>query len=394
MRIGIITEYNPFHLGHAAQLAAVRQRIPDAVIIVAMSGSFVQRGLPAVIDKWTRAAEAVHAGADLVVELPVLSVLRSAESFAAGGIHLLVALGIDALAFGMEQPDALNRLRHIPTSSALRPYLETGCSYGEARTRALAAIDPVAAELTRRPNNLLAGYYLRALHDLAPTAAPMALPRYTAKSAATVLGLPLPAEDRPVSASMIRTHLTDTLPDGLLAADTAAALRTSPARTVPARYEDLALADLRRFTPLLAATYGSFSEGLEHRWYARRHAATLDEFWGAVRTKRIPLARLRRLTAQLLLRITGADLARHDTTPAAWVRPLAMNARGAAVLKHSALPVISKTADAPARLEPSVYRRFAYDLLATDIAALTADAPAARAGGQDYLRHPITVPYA
>ena len=86
MTVGIICEYNPLHLGHKKQIDRIRQHFgPETVIICAMSGNFVQRGMPAIIDKTHRAQAAVLSGADLVLELPVTTALSSAEGFAAGG---------------------------------------------------------------------------------------------------------------------------------------------------------------------------------------------------------------------------------------------------------------------------------------------------------------------
>ena len=82
--VGIVAEYNPLHQGHVAQIKAVRKAFGDAPIVIALTGAFVQRGEPAVADPWTRARWALHAGADLVVELPAIFALRSAEHFAAG----------------------------------------------------------------------------------------------------------------------------------------------------------------------------------------------------------------------------------------------------------------------------------------------------------------------
>ena len=90
--VGVICEYNPFHLGHARQLAMIRQQLGgDAAVVCLMSGNYVQRGEPAVFDKRVRARAAVDAGADLVLELPVTAALQSAEGFAAGGVRSLSA---------------------------------------------------------------------------------------------------------------------------------------------------------------------------------------------------------------------------------------------------------------------------------------------------------------
>ena len=101
--VGVIAEYNPFHNGHLLQLREIRRRFPDAGIIVAMSGSFTQRGTVAILDKWSRAEAAVRHGASLVLELPVVFATRSAQYFASGGVRLFDRLGVvDLLAFGSE----------------------------------------------------------------------------------------------------------------------------------------------------------------------------------------------------------------------------------------------------------------------------------------------------
>ena len=100
--VGIICEYNPLHLGHQKQIRRIREEFGDETCIVcAMSGNFVQRGSPAIMDKSIRAQAAVQCGADLVLELPVTTALSSAEGFAAGGVRLLSPL-CDVLCFGAE----------------------------------------------------------------------------------------------------------------------------------------------------------------------------------------------------------------------------------------------------------------------------------------------------
>lgn len=101
-KIGIIAEYNPFHYGHQFQINQVRQKYPDALIVIAMSGNVVQRGEFAIIDKWTRSQLAVQAGADLVLELPLLASMQSADYFARWSVDLLGKLAIDELVFGTE----------------------------------------------------------------------------------------------------------------------------------------------------------------------------------------------------------------------------------------------------------------------------------------------------
>ena len=100
---GIIAEYNPFHLGHARQIAETRRALGDCAVVCAMSGHWVQRGECALTDKWSRAALALSGGADLVLELPTPWAMASAEAFARGAVGLLAATGVvDVLSFGSE----------------------------------------------------------------------------------------------------------------------------------------------------------------------------------------------------------------------------------------------------------------------------------------------------
>ena len=104
--MAVICEYNPFHNGHRYQLNTHKEELSADSVICLMSGSFVQRGYPALFDKWTRATDAVRNGADLVLELPVVYSSQSAQRFATGAIKLLDKLGVvDYLSFGSECGD-------------------------------------------------------------------------------------------------------------------------------------------------------------------------------------------------------------------------------------------------------------------------------------------------
>lgn len=145
--VGIICEYNPFHNGHAAQLRRIREAFgEDCAVVCLMSGSYVQRGEPAIFPKSLRAEAAVRCGADLVLELPLTASLSSAEGFAAGGVRILTVLGCEALSFGSESGDrnllmSIARANLDPRFDALlRQHLASGCSYPTARQRALALL--------------------------------------------------------------------------------------------------------------------------------------------------------------------------------------------------------------------------------------------------------------
>ena len=166
--VGIVCEYNPFHLGHARQLEAVRRMAPEAAVVCLMSGFYVQQGQPAVFDRTVRTKAAPLAGADLVLELPVTVSLRSAEGFAAGAVELLSRLGVEGLCFrgGNRRPGAASG--HGPGSAgqqAVRGFAAVsgpGLSFPAARSRAAADLGADATVL-ERPNDILAVEYCKAI---------------------------------------------------------------------------------------------------------------------------------------------------------------------------------------------------------------------------------------
>ncbi|MDU2095466.1 MAG: nucleotidyltransferase family protein [Negativicoccus succinicivorans] len=385
--VGIVAEYNPLHQGHVAQIKAVRKAFGDAPIVIALTGAFVQRGEPAVADPWTRARWALHAGADLVVELPAIFALRSAEHFAAGGVRLLHAVGVATLVCGAENPDlaALKKLADGPNPTALQTALAQGLSYPAAMEAAFAATDPDIAPLLRTPNNILAAGYLRAIERYAPSLCLAPLLRERSDSAEGIAG---------ISGSAVRARLQEGLvPRDMLPAytydDLSEALRAG-VFPQPERYELLALQALRLLTPATLAQLGEFSEGLEDRWYAARNAATLAEFWNDVKTKRYPQTRLSRLLVQVLLGMRRQDLNDAAKTGPAWLYPLAFTPRGAALLRNVTLPILDRYGKMRKTLPPQVVNRLVYDERATDLAALCRANPEYRAGGARFYRRPVT----
>lgn len=174
--VGIIAEYNPFHNGHQYQIKEAKKQSGADFAVIAMSGDFVQRGTPAILDKYTRTKMALLGGADLVLELPSLWSCASAEYFAAAGIALLEQTGIvDTVSFGCESVS----LEHFFALSdflcrepeayrnALNKALKDGNSFPKARVMALAETMPDITDdvlsLLLTPNNILALEYCKAL---------------------------------------------------------------------------------------------------------------------------------------------------------------------------------------------------------------------------------------
>lgn len=174
--VGIIAEYNPFHRGHTFHLAQARRMKDASHVIVVMSGNYVQRGVPAMFDKYTRAQAALQNGADLILELPPCAATGSAEYFAAGAVGLLAGTGIVTdLCFGsecgdiaeLERPAGILAEEPDEYRKLLKEFLSTGRSMPEARMLALHQYDPsVSTDLLSSPNNLLGIEYLKALHRL------------------------------------------------------------------------------------------------------------------------------------------------------------------------------------------------------------------------------------
>lgn len=181
--VGIIAEYNPFHKGHAYQIEQIRKETNADYVIVAMSGNFLQRGVPALCDKFTRAKMALSCGADIVFELPTLWATASAEYFAQGGVSLLSKTGVVThLGFGAETND-LSSLLEVSSilkeepdvyRAVLGNALRSGNPFPVARKNALLTALPhfpkeQLQEILDNPNNILAIEYLKALpEDITP----------------------------------------------------------------------------------------------------------------------------------------------------------------------------------------------------------------------------------
>ena len=186
---GIIAEYNPFHNGHAYHISKSKDLTGADFTIIVMSGDFVQRGAPAILDKHLRTHMALEGGADLVIELPTVYALSCAEQFAFGGVSILNSLGVtDYLCFGSETDDLVqlqtlsNALSEESdeTCDAIKSSLQNGHSYPKARINALFKSHPEYKEFTEilsSPNNILALEYLQALKKLKSTIQPFPISR-------------------------------------------------------------------------------------------------------------------------------------------------------------------------------------------------------------------------
>lgn len=302
----VVAEYNPLHLGHVYHLDASR-KAGDATLVV-MGGDFCQRGFSMMLDKYTRAAEAVKAGADIVVELPTLHAVHCAEQFARGAMRLVDLLPDSVVSFGTESGDieALRRTASLldePSLSAhIRTLVSAGVAYPKARAEALstyAAQHNISVVNLTLPNNILALEYIRA--------AKAAQDFFTVKRTTDYY-----ASAPCASSSYIRRAIAEgTAVDGLVPPYVAEDIKRA---TPPA--DVLYLAALRAHDKSYFEGLTDNTEGLSNRvWQCAQDANTLLEALEAAQTKRYTRARIARLFTSALLNLRQADfdMAKHES---------------------------------------------------------------------------------
>lgn len=389
---GVIAEYNPFHRGHAWLLAEARRRLgEDTAVIACMSGNFVQRGDFALLSKHARAEMALRGGADLVLELPTPWSAAGAERFAQGGVAVLAATGVVThLVFGCECGEA-EPLRAIADCldgeayrAGVRRFLDGGMTFAAARQRAVGELtDQKTSDCLSRPNNALAVEYLRALKGSGIV--PLALPRV---GAAHDSG----EESEYPSASAIR-ELVLTGGDWRRALPEASVLsREMEAGRAPVDWRNCQRAILARLRTMGEEDFRPYdggNEGLYHRFYAAVHTkTTAGGILDAVKTKRYPMARLRRMLLQAYL---GTPQAEQGETPP-YLRVLGASGRGRALLgemrRAASLPVVTKPGHIR-RLGAEAQRVFDREARCTDLYVLAFPELAQAVPESEYAAAPV-----
>ncbi len=399
--IGIIAEYNPFHLGHAHQLSYLADRWPQALRIVVMSGSFVQRGEPAFFSKFDRAYWALLGGADLVFELPALFALRSAEIFAAGAIRLLSQLHVDAFSFGSEVTnlDTLLEVAHSIDSDEVqartKELIQTGLSYGAALRLALSESSPLTATALNQPNSLLGIEYLRALETYNLQLTPLLVPRQGSHYHDTSLANTYP------SATALRTAFQNKEKNLPLA-------NFFPEEVVPLINERLSSGhylDIKRYYDLIhyqsrlqsasqLANYGEFTEGIENRWKKASQFSSWQQSRASIKTKRYTYARLDRMGAYTVLQWPKELLIKSHEQGPQYARLLGFTSAGRNWLRGHAsnIPIIQKWGPFQRQATGFVSDMAQADTLATNIQSLCFSSPQSRVSDQDFHFTPHYLP--
>lgn len=326
---GIICEYNPLHLGHARQLTLAKSLLgQDSAVVCLMSGNFVQRGYPAIVDKALRAKAAIACGADLVLELPITACLSSAEGFAAQGVEILSRL-CTHLCFGAEteqQEEIMETARVLNSpafSPALREHLQKGLSFPAARQGAMESLG-ASAHLLTKPNNILGVEYCKAILSQNSTLTPLPIHRPGDYHAAD------PHPENP-SATALRLKMESGGDWQSFVPEKAREILAQGQLHTRAPGEKAMLYRLRTMTDAEFAALPYGSEGLWRKlMHAARQENTLEEILTAVKSKRYTRSRLDRMVMCAFLGLTEEALSQ----PVPYVRVLAFNETGRQILRQ------------------------------------------------------------
>ena len=324
--VGIICEYNPLHLGHKKQLDRIRSQYPDGAIVCLMSGNFVQRGKPAIVDKSVRAKAAVLCGADLVLELPVTASLSSAEGFASEGVRILSTM-CSSLCFGAETPDAdalmdtAKALLSPAFSLSLRENLDKGLSFPAARQAALEQMG--VASTVSSPNDILATEYCKAIVQQESPMEPFVFHREGSYHDDH------PHSENPSATAVRRLMLESGMWLDYVPQDARECFRDAALHTMEAG-ERAVLMKLRTMQDEEFEGLPFGSEGLWRKFmHNARRFASLEDILTATKSKRYTRSRLDRMAMCAFLGITEDLL----SSPAPYVRVLAFNDKGRSLLR-------------------------------------------------------------
>ena len=346
--VGIVAEYNPFHLGHKYQIDKIREMFgKDTAVVAVMSGNYTQRGELAIFDKYTRAEAAVLAGVDLVLELPFPYSMSGAEFFARAGVSILDSLGVvDYLCFGSECADieALKKAADALCDEIL-PKEESHDARGYAdKCEDICKMSGISAEIFS-PNNILGIEYIKAIKSLESNIVPITIKRIgagyneektTSKAFQSAMSIRSLLRDRDDSAlDYIPNETKNTI---------IRALQNGEAPTDQSRLDTAVIASLRLNSPKaseheLHDLGGGLYNRIRNASFFTDNILSLTEL---VKTKKYTTARLRRAIWYSYLGVTSSDVRALPT----YTRVLGMNASGCALLKRikkaSAFTVITK----------------------------------------------------
>ncbi len=386
--LGIIAEYTPFHNGHALHIAKSKEETGAEYTICIMSGNFVQRGNTSIVNKWIKTEMALKNGIDLVIELPTIYAISSAENFAEGAIKILNSLKIvDTVSFGSEEADIdiLNRLATIlyneprKYTELLNAELKKGLSFPKARENAVLLYlnDSKYFNILNQPNNNLAIEYLKALKKYKSHIRPITIKREKAfynsncivdeyASATAIRNMVINGQFDDIRKVMPRNSydlLLDEIQNKRFVSDIT-------------KFEKEILYTLRRLSTFDLKKFPEINEGLEN---AIKNAAnscnTLSKLINMIKSKRYTQTRIQRILLYILLNITKKDMiVSRKTVP--YARILGYTSKGKELISkiYQANPKVTLITSVKKFIDSSNNKTYKYmlnkDILATNIYTL------------------------
>lgn len=380
---GIIAEYNPFHNGHKYHFEQAKKITSANYLVVVMSGNYVQRGEPAILDKWTRTKMALENGADIVIELPSIYSSSSAEFFAKSAVALLNSTNIvSSLCFGAETDNIetmklfANILCNEPSEykAILKQELAKGLVFPAARANALRIFTNNDSTFLDSPNNILAVEYLKSIIKLKSNIVPYIVKRYIADYHSTDITTNI------VSATAIRKALknnslefiNNVIPKNSI--DTF--FEAISKGTAPIFFDELSNLlnyKLRTSSPQQLAEILDITEGLENRIInIAKNKFTISDIVSNVKTKRYTYTKIQRALLHIILDFKKSDLYCYDNYGSAiYIRILGFRKTSEKLLSkicsNASIPVITNIKKAQETLSPIGVKMLKQELSSTDI---------------------------
>lgn len=393
--VGLVTEYNPFHNGHLYHLNKAIELTGADISVAVMSGDFVQRGEPAVLDKYTRASMALNSGVNLVIELPVNYAVSSAESFAAGALKVLDYIKADSIAFGSESGDieGLSELAHILCDNEdmlykeISKYTANGISYAAARQKTVEKLtDKDTAEMLTSSNNILAVEYLKAIIKNNYAIKPYTVQRQgdsyndtdirSEYASATALRENLKADNIseyiPVKAGLILSSNTNyiypdditevlftRLLDILFASNYDKNVFIENVMQYPDVSKEIAGRLYKSAMDMITRTVPQRSESKDN-W-----AFSFGSLCEHIKTKEVPLSRIKRALVRITLGLDKKHMEKYANEP--YIRVLGFDKKGQEYLsyirKTVEVPLVTKTADYKEILLDDIHAANIYNMI-------------------------------
>lgn len=406
--VGLITEYNPFHNGHKYHLERSKELTNASHSIAIMSGNFLQRGEPALLDKWERAKAAVKEGVDLVIELPAIFSCNSAEFFAFGSVNLLNELNIvDYICFGSEDGelkniDLISELlvnEPLEFKIILKKFLDKGYTFPASRQEAINEyLDNNLGKdnFLSSPNNILGIEYLKALKLLKSEIIPLTIKRIKADYNSTEI------KSEICSATAIRNLLEQeqknfqaikNVVPSLSYEIIENAIKEGKGPVFIRDLEQIILYRLRLLSKKELSAIHDVNEGIENRLKKGAMISTsYNELIEYLKTKRYTLTRLQRILMKTILGINKDDVGilAKNLGPK-YIRVLGFTDKGAELLKKikkvSELPIITNLKRFESQNEYAK-RMIEIDTISTDIYTLLYKNSKLSKGGLDYIKMP------